>query len=494
MHGKALRIGKPKHSAIVQGLHTMSWPPIVQKRSIGQVGQNCLKSTLKSYKNARTWDTHWQTGHLLVGKQFGTSSHTVDTSLWQMLGSFDCVHSQHGWSQTILPCGKYCTALSIGNVPRRGPCWWPWRFEINIGDNSVNLRKSNNRSHELDVLETFHWIWSYFTEWWFAPGKHFRTILQQTFGKSPTFSNFFLNWWWSRHDVGTFYTIAECFGFCLFEISFHASFAWPSISQDQALCPNHVTFQLLWRRFVIRIFLSLSIILSFDLHSRWVHPRYTWSRNDVGSPRSTNFIHFFHIVLRFFPPSNHLVTNKPCGRCTKRHSQFGTFHRPSPNRTLSTGFSLSNWELSCGKYCPALQIGIVSGLWFCSKSTSLGILCIFGSRTLVPISWMCKKQTSAIKSKHSIKSSLPTGFIWVRLMPHPQLDTLVPISLTLGSGTCRLNWPPSLWGLQKVYSLQGNSQAQRQTQPIFCKKSNFFLAGLLRWRLFLNPFRDISLL
>ena len=29
-----------------------------------------------------------------------------------------------------------------------------------------------------------------------------------------------------------------------------------------------------------------------------------------------------------------------------------------------------------------------------SKSTSGGILCIFGSLTFVPISWMCKKQTS----------------------------------------------------------------------------------------------------
>ena len=28
-----------------------------------------------------------------------------------------------------------------------------------------------------------------------------------------------------------------------------------------------------------------------------------------------------------------------------------------------------------------------------SKSTSGGVLCIFGSHTLVPISWMCKKQT-----------------------------------------------------------------------------------------------------
>ena len=33
-----------------------------------------------------------------------------------------------------------------------------------------------------------------------------------------------------------------------------------------------------------------------------------------------------------------------------------------------------------------------------SKSTSGGILCIFGSHTFLPISWMCKKQTSVSHS------------------------------------------------------------------------------------------------
>ena len=33
-----------------------------------------------------------------------------------------------------------------------------------------------------------------------------------------------------------------------------------------------------------------------------------------------------------------------------------------------------------------------------SKSTSGGILCIFGSHTFVPISWMCKKQTLVSRS------------------------------------------------------------------------------------------------
>ena len=46
-----------------------------------------------------------------------------------------------------------------------------------------------------------------------------------------------------------------------------------------------------------------------------------------------------------------------------------------------------------------------------SKSTSGGTLCVFGSRTLVPISWMCKKQTSVSHSSTQSKVlSLDTGF------------------------------------------------------------------------------------
>ena len=33
-----------------------------------------------------------------------------------------------------------------------------------------------------------------------------------------------------------------------------------------------------------------------------------------------------------------------------------------------------------------------------SKSTSGGTLCVFGSHTFVPISWMCEKQTSVSHS------------------------------------------------------------------------------------------------
>ena len=50
-------------------------------------------------------------------------------------------------------------------------------------------------------------------------------------------------------------------------------------------------FQLLQQRFVIPTFFG-------------VHPKCTWSRNDVGSRRSTSFIKFFHTGARFcFLPS-----------------------------------------------------------------------------------------------------------------------------------------------------------------------------------------------
>ena len=46
-----------------------------------------------------------------------------------------------------------------------------------------------------------------------------------------------------------------------------------------------------------------------------------------------------------------------------------------------------------------------------SKSTSGGTLCTFGSHAFVPISWMCKKQTSVSRSStESEIISLDTGF------------------------------------------------------------------------------------
>ena len=56
-----------------------------------------------------------------------------------------------------------------------------------------------------------------------------------------------------------------------------------------------------------------------------------------------------------------------------------------------------------------------------SKSTSGGTLCIFESHTFVPISWMCKKQTSV--SHRSTKSEIISLDARLRLNGIPALDS-----------------------------------------------------------------------
>ena len=55
-----------------------------------------------------------------------------------------------------------------------------------------------------------------------------------------------------------------------------------------------------------------------------------------------------------------------------------------------------------------------------SKSTSAGILCIFGSHTFVPIIWMCKKQTSV--SHSSTESEIISLDTRLRLDGWPALE------------------------------------------------------------------------
>ena len=63
-----------------------------------------------------------------------------------------------------------------------------------------------------------------------------------------------------------------------------------------------------------------------------------------------------------------------------------------------------------------------------SKSTSGGTLCIFGSHTFVPISWMCKKQTSVSHSStESEIISLDTGLRLDGLLALELWDLIVSV-------------------------------------------------------------------
>ena len=63
-----------------------------------------------------------------------------------------------------------------------------------------------------------------------------------------------------------------------------------------------------------------------------------------------------------------------------------------------------------------------------SKSTSGGTLCIFGSHTFVPISWMCKKQTAVSHSStESEIISLDTGLRLDGLLALELWDLIVSV-------------------------------------------------------------------
>ena len=72
-----------------------------------------------------------------------------------------------------------------------------------------------------------------------------------------------------------------------------------------------------------------------------------------------------------------------------------------------------------------------------SKSISGGTLCVFGSHTFVPISWMCKKQTSV--SHSSTESEIISLDAGLRLDGIPALDLWDLIVLVLGNTTQNLD-------------------------------------------------------
>ena len=97
------------------------------------------------------------------------------------------------------------------------------------------------------------------------------------------------------------------------------------------------------------------------------------------------------------------------------------------NRLISYMFHTCEYKQYCyvGNTAKQCRLGLFQDSDFAgdledSKSTSGGTVCVFGSHTFVPISWMCKKQTSVSHSStESEIISLDAGF---RLDGIPALD------------------------------------------------------------------------
>ena len=108
------------------------------------------------------------------------------------------------------------------------------------------------------------------------------------------------------------------------------------------------------------------------------------------------------------------------------------------NRLISYIHHTSEYKQYChvGNTAKQCRLGLFQDSDFAgdledSKSTSRGTLCVFGSHTFVPISWMCKKQTSVSHSStESEIISLDTG---LRLDGLPALELWDPIISVFGN-------------------------------------------------------------
>ena len=97
-----------------------------------------------------------------------------------------------------------------------------------------------------------------------------------------------------------------------------------------------------------------------------------------------------------------------------------------------------------------------------SKSTSGGVLCIFGSRTVVPVSWMCRKQTSV--SHSSTRSEIISLGAGLRVDGLPALDISENVIEVLR--TTKDNIQPGHTGSGKLGQIQPNHTISRTLECV----------------------------
>ena len=110
------------------------------------------------------------------------------------------------------------------------------------------------------------------------------------------------------------------------------------------------------------------------------------------------------------------------------------------NRLISYIHHTCEYKQSCyvGNTAKQCRLGLFQDYDFAgdledSKSTSGGTLCVFGIHTIVPTSWMCKKQTSV--SHSSTESEIISLDAGLRLDGIPALDLWDLIVSVLGNMT-----------------------------------------------------------
>ena len=242
------------------------------------------------------------------------------------------------WS--VLPTWQYCRNSFVG-----------WLYKIKRGK-----RLSHAWVHSATALASLLTDHTMLGLPILAKYKHLNSICEHAFDNSPTDSSAsFLNWWSSKQRLETLY---NCSVFASSQsLNEFLSMSFHVVGPRHSFC---VRFFTPWIFSVApaesrdpNISLYWQTTFSFGLRSRWVHPKYTWSRNAVGSPRSTSssisstWESYSVSFQQFWCHPRVPERISPCFRRTNRNSQFVPFSHSSYNRTSSNCVSHNTPASGC---------------------------------------------------------------------------------------------------------------------------------------------------
>ena len=158
------------------------------------------------------------------------------------------------------------------------------------------------------------------------------------------------------------------------------------------------------------------------------------------------------------------------------------------NRLISYIHHTSEYKQYChvGKTAKQCRLGLFQDSDFAgdledSKSTSGGTLCVFGSHTIVPISWMCTKQTSVSHSStESEIISLDTGLRLDGLLALELWDLIVSVFGNISHISDRTGQPVNgknkshnkIYVFQDIDSVPSNVQSESREALLYVFEDN----------------------
>ena len=107
--------------------------------SVGEV----VKCMLSNCSETLILRTHWWSWYSMDSQQIYTCDHKMGKCLCQTSSTFDLLHSFHEWIPTTLSCGKYSPKIQNMTVSRLWQCRRSLIFEIDFRSNIVRVRKSH---------------------------------------------------------------------------------------------------------------------------------------------------------------------------------------------------------------------------------------------------------------------------------------------------------------------------------------------------------------